>query len=132
MLFAIGALVMPAAFAALPAADAGRDGCRRVRRARRRLSLALAAVLLLSWRAARRAAAAAGGRGSLASAEVLLVFGALFCTVAGYFALQPMMAAGARGPGRAGRSARCMPPQLGFFALKSLLVLALAWRLTRR
>ena len=89
VLFAIAALVMPAAFAALPVAEAGRLAAGVFAR-EAPFSLALAAVLYVVARREARAAAAAG-RGSLASVEVLLVFGALFCTVAGYYALQPMM-----------------------------------------
>jgi len=58
---------------------------------------------------------------------MMLALGALFCTVAGYFALQPMMAAARAGQG---------PLSFGqlhavsavFYGLKLLLVLVLAWR----
>ena len=54
------------------------------------------------------------GTGSALNANMLLLLGALFCTVAGYFALQPMMAR--RGPGRApGRSAPCTRVSAAFF-----------------
>ncbi len=61
--------------------------------------------------------------------NVLLVLGSLFCTITGYFVLHPMLAAAKAGESGLsfgalhGLSAAC-------FALKALLVLALAWRLT--
>ena len=62
---------------------------------------------------------------------MLLALGALFCTVAGYYAIQPMMAAA-----RAGQGAWSFGALHGassvFFGLKGLLVLALAWRLAPR
>jgi hypothetical protein len=54
----------------------------------------------------------------------------LFCTVAGYYAVLPMMEAA-----RAGQASVSFATlhivSTGFFTLKGLLVLALAWRLTR-
>ena len=62
---------------------------------------------------------------------MLLVLGTLFCTVAGYYALQPMMAQARAGQG-AWSFGALHAASLGLFALKALLVLVLAWRLTRR
>ena len=66
----------------------------------------------------------------LALGDMLLALGALFCTVAGYYAVLPMMEAA-----RAGQAhvsfATLHIVSTGFFTLKGLLVLALAWRLTR-
>ena len=60
--------------------------------------------------------------------ELLLVAGALFCTVLGYFGLQPMMEAAKAGePVRLGFGALHGLSTL-FFAVKGLLLLALAWR----
>ena len=62
---------------------------------------------------------------------MLLVLGALFCTIVGYFALQPMMA-----PARAGQGPLSFGALHGMssalFALKAVLVGTLAWRLGPR
>ena len=87
---------------------------------------------MLLYLAARRLAreAAAAGRGSVLSAELLLVFGALFCTVLGYFALQPMMEAARAGQGSFSFAA-LHGASMALYALKTLFVVSLAWRLTR-
>lgn len=128
-LLAIGGLAAPAAFAVGPTEVAGRIvGRLFALEAQIGLGIAVALVLLLRQQARRQAAR---GAGSLLSANLVLVLAALFCTVAGYFALQPMMAAARAGQGSLsfgllhGLSA-------GFFVLKGLLVLALAWRLTHQ
>jgi hypothetical protein len=125
----IGLLAAPAAFATLARPEAGRF-VGHVFAQEGYLSLAMAALLYLAVRRLARASAAAG-RGSVVSAEVLLVLGALFCTVAGYFALQPMMEAARAGQGSYS-FATLHGVSLGLYALKALLVAALAWRLTRR
>ena len=61
-------------------------------------------------------------------ANLVLLLGTLFCTVAGYFALQPMLAAARAGQGTVSFMA-LHAVSSGLFALKGLLVLALAWRL---
>ena len=89
--------------------------------------VAAVALLVLVRRQARDDAQA--GRGSALSANVLLVLGALFCTVFGYFAMQPMMASA-----RAGQGLLSFGVLHGvsavFFLLKGLLVAVLAWRLS--
>ena len=55
----------------------------------------------------------------------------MFCTVAGYFAIQPMMAAARAGQG-VWSFAALHGASAGFFALKALLVCVLAWRLAVR
>ena len=75
--------------------------------------------------------AARSGSGSVLSADMLLVLGALFCTVAGYFALQPMMAAAKAGAPGTLSFAALHGVSMGLFALKALQVTLLAWRLTR-
>lgn len=93
------------------------------------LSVALAVVLFLMLRKVARVAAEAG-TGSLFDANMLLVLGTLFCTVAGYFALQPMMDAARAGQG--GMSFAALHGiSAGFYLIKSVLVSVLAWRLTR-
>jgi hypothetical protein len=91
------------------------------------LSLAVAIVLFAIERQRSRLAAAAG-TGSVFSANLVLLLGTLFCTVAGYFALLPMMAAARAGQGTVSFMA-LHAVSSGLFVLKGLLVLALAWRL---
>jgi hypothetical protein len=129
MLAAVALIAAPAAFATLPAADAGRVVA-RIFAVEAYVSLALAMLLFIVERARSRRAAEAG-EGSVLSAELLLIAGSLFCTVAGYFALQPMMAAARAGQGSMSFGA-LHGASTAFFALKALLVLTLAWRLTLR
>lgn len=127
VLLCIAAIAAPAAFALLERPVAGQVvGWFFQREAW--LSIGMA-VALLAIERRRARAAAAGGEGSVLSAEILLLLGTVFCTVAGYFALQPMMAAA-----RAGQGALSFGQlhfiSVGFFAAKLLCILALAWRAT--
>ena len=126
VLLSIGAMVAPAAFAVLDSADAGRF-VRRVLGQEAYLSLALAVLLFLIERARTRRVAHAGA-GSVFSANLMLLLGTLFCTVAGYFAVQPMMPAARAGQGPWSFGA-LHAVSGGLFLLKGLLVLALAWRM---
>ena len=128
VLAGVAGIATPAAFAVLPRADAGRVAG-RILATEAYLSLALALLLVFIERRRARDAAEAG-QGSMLSPELLLVLGTLFCTVAGHFALQPMMAA-ARGGQGAWSFGALHAVSSSFFALKGLLVLALAWRLNR-
>jgi hypothetical protein len=127
VLLGIAAIAAPAAFATLERADAGRL-VGRIFLQEAWLSLLLA-VLLLSIERARARQAAEAGRGSVLSTEMLLLLGTMFCTVAGYFVIQPMMPAARAGQG---------PLSFGqlhaissvFYGAKLLLVAALAWRAT--
>lgn len=126
VLLCIAAMAAPDAFAVLPRADAGRV-VGRLFAQEAYLSLVLAVVLLLLERRAATADAAAG-RGSVLSTNLLLLLGTLFCTVAGYFAVEPMMAAARAG--QAGPSFAVLHMvSTGFYGLKLLLVCVLAWRL---
>ena len=125
LLATIALIAAPAAFAALPVHDAGRVAARMLA-LEADASLAFAIVLFLLER--RRASAAAeAGRGSVVSVEMLLLLGTLACTVAGYFALLPMMDAARQGQGNLS-FALLHAISSGFYASKGLLVLALAWR----
>lgn len=93
------------------------------------LSLFLSVVLFVLLRGQSRTAAESGA--PVFSTNLLLVLGALFCTVLGYFALQPMMAAARAGQGTVSFGA-LHGISAGLFGLKGLLVIALAWRLTAR
>ncbi len=124
----IAALAAPAAFATLSSADAGRY-VGRLFAVEAYLSLGVALLLVFIERRRGRDAADRG-TGSVFSPELLLVLGTMFCTVAGYFAVQPLMEAARAGEGRWSFAA-LHAISGGFFALKGLLVLALAWRYNR-
>ena len=89
--------------------------------------VAIAVVLFLVLRTGARRAAASG-RGSVLSADMLLVLGALFCTVLGWFAVQPMMAAARAGQGSVSFAALHGVSTV-LYGVKTLLVAVLAWRL---
>jgi hypothetical protein len=125
-LASIALIAAPSAFATLSRADAGRF-VGRVFMLEAHTSLVLAALLFLLERQRTRLAAEAG-QGSALSANLVLLLGSLFCTVAGYYALQPMMDAARAGQGSLSFGA-LHAISLGFFALKGVLVLVLAWRL---
>lgn len=120
VLLAVALIATPAPFATLAMADAGRVVA-RVLATEAYLSLAVAAVLLVVERRLARE-----GRPAM-SAELLLVLGALFCTVFGYFGLQPMMAAARAGQGAWSFGALHAASTV-FYGVKALLVLVLAWR----
>lgn len=127
-MLALGGVAAPSLFALLERVDAGRVAG-RLFTIEAQLSLLLCVVLGVLER--RRAAAhAASGIGSRVSAEVLLVLGALFCTVLGHFAVQPMMVAARAGQGFWSFGA-LHAFSSALFLLKGLLVLTLAWRATR-
>ncbi|MGY4828779.1 DUF4149 domain-containing protein [Sphaerotilaceae bacterium SBD11-9] len=122
----IAALGAPSVFASLPSEAAGRVVGRMFMQ-EAYLGLAVSVILLLMVRGLARTDSQSG-RGSVFSANVVLVLGTLFCTMFGYFALQPMMAAA-----RAGQGALPFGLLHGasavFFGLKGLLALVLTWRL---
>jgi hypothetical protein len=128
-LLCIAFIATPAPFAILAKADAGRVAG-RILAQEAYLSVVLAVAMFLIVRSHARRAATAGA-GSALSADVLLVLGSLFCTIAGYFALQPMLEAARAGQGAFSFGA-LHGASMGFFALKALLVLVLAWRLAGR
>jgi hypothetical protein len=116
-LLAIALLAAPAAFGAVTAEQAGRVVARLfAQEARLSLFVATAVVLVERWRGVRSF-----------NSTILLALGALFCTVAGYYALQPLMDAA-----RAGRGSwtfgQLHAASLLFYALKTVIVGALAWR----
>ena len=113
------------AFALLESAEAGRLISRMLAiEAYSALGFGVA-LLVLERLAARRAVHA--GQGSQFSLGMVLALAALFCTIAGYFALLPVMDAA-----RAGQVALSFRQlhaiSLGCFTLKVILVLVLAWR----
>ncbi|MFY7865582.1 DUF4149 domain-containing protein [Roseateles sp.] len=123
LLLSVAGLAAPSAFAVLERAQAGLVVARLFSL---EAQLSLGVGLLLMLMARRRAR----DRGlPPISAEFLLPAGALFCTVAGYYALQPLMAAAKAGQG-AWSFMALHGVSLGLYGIKLLLVLALAWRST--
>ena len=124
-LLCVALLATPAPFALLAQADAGRVVARMLAH-EAAASLFLGVVVLALERvAARRTALQAAG--PQFSTGMVLALGALFCTVAGYYAVQPMMASARSGQG-ALSFGQLHAISAGFFVLKAGLVLALAWR----
>jgi len=124
-LLCVAALATPAAFALLERAVAGRVVARMLAQ-EAYTSLVLGTVLLVLERLVARRAAQ-DGSGSQFTVGMVLSLAALFCTVLGYFALQPMMEAARAGQGSL-TFGQLHAISLAFFGLKGLLVLALAWR----
>ena len=129
MIVTLGAIGAPALFALLERGMAGRVAGRYFM-IEAHAGLAIGVLLLLIERRLAGHAADAG-QGSRFSADLALVLGALFCTVAGYFALQPMMEQARQGQG-ALSFGQLHGIASAFFVLKAALVLALAWRATGR
>jgi hypothetical protein len=129
LLLCVALVATPAPFALLAQPDAGRLVA-RILAQEAYASLALALLLLMLERFAARDAAEARGASQF-SAGMVLAAGALFCTVAGYFGVQPMMDAARTG--QAGLSfglsfGKLHAVSVAFFGIKLLLVAALAWR----
>jgi hypothetical protein len=127
-LLCLAFLATPAAFALLAVADAGRVVGRMLAQ-EAYASLVLGVVLLILERLAARRAAATG-QGSQFSQGMVLSLAALFCTVAGYFALQPLMVAARAGQGSLSFG-QLHAISAGFFVVKTALVSTLAWRAAR-
>ena len=125
LLLCIATIATPAVFAMLERPDAGRV-VGRIFVVEAWTSLALA-LLLLAIERARARVAAESGRGSVPSTEMLLLLGTVFCTVAGYFAVQPLMPAARAGQGSLSFGQLHAVSSV-FFALKIALLAALAWR----
>jgi len=124
-LLCVGLIATPAPFATLATADAGRV-VSRILAQEAWLSLVMAVILLLAERQRARQVAEVG-QGSVLSTDILLLLGTLFCTVAGYFAIQPMMPAARAGQGPF-TFGQLHLASATFFVIKGLLVLVLAWR----
>ena len=116
VLLCIAALAAPAAFGNLPVTDAGRvvahifvrEAC---------LSLALSALLLVLERS----------HGAPGRVNGLLLWGAMGCTLLGYFAIQPLMPVARAGQGLLSFGQLHLI-STAFYGLKTVLVLLLAWR----
>ena len=124
-LLALALLAAPAALATLTASDAERlIGRWLAWEANASLALGIMA-LLLERVAARRAVASASGRQF--SIGMMLALGAVFCTVAGSFAVWPMIESARAGQGSF-TPGQLQATSLAFSALKLVLVMCLAWR----
>jgi hypothetical protein len=128
-LLCVALLATPAVFSQLTGADAGRLVGRMLAQ-EAYTSLALGVLVLVLERVATRRAAQAG-TGPPLSVGMVLALGAVFCTVAGYFGVQPLMPAARLGQG-ALSFGQLHAVSAGFYLLKTLLVLALAWRALSR
>ena len=124
---ALGALVAPALFATLPSAQAGAIAG-RLFAAEADGAIAIGLLWVVAERVRARSPAFAR-RGSVFSVEFGLALGIVFCTVAGYYAVLPMMEAARAGTGRIPFGA-LHAISGSFFVLKGVLFLALAWRST--
>lgn len=126
LLAAVAFIAAPVAFQVLDKGTAG-VFVRRLFAVEAPTSLALGVLLLFVERRAGLDRHQATGASQF-TAEMMLVLGALLCTVAGYYGLLPMLEAA-----RAGESSALSFGQLhglstAFFGVKGLLVLALAVR----
>jgi hypothetical protein len=128
LLLCVALVATPAPFATLSPEDAGRV-VRRVFAIEAPTSLAFGIVLLTLERREGLARHLAG-HGSQFTGEMMLALGALFCTIAGYYGLQPVLEQ-ARAAGAAGSFGRLHAASVAFFGLKGLLVLVLAWKAAR-
>jgi len=120
LLLCVAFVAAPSAFAVLERAQAGLVVA-RLFALEANVSMAAALFLILIERRLNAAAL---------SANLLLPAGALFCTVAGYFALQPMMADAKMGQGNLS-FLTLHAISFGFYGLKTALVLVLAWRTSK-
>lgn len=127
-LLCVAAVATPAAFALLERPDAGRVVA-RILAQEAYVSLALGLLLLILERTAARDRAEAGA-GSQFSLDFALAAGTLFCTVAGYFGVQPLMAGARHGEGPLSFG-QLHAVSSAFYLVKGLLVLVLAWRAVR-
>ena len=124
LLLCVAVLATPAPFALLAPADAARV-VGRVLAQEAYASLALGVILLLLERLRARRQALEG-LGTQFNLGMVLCLGALFCTVAGYFALQPLMPAARAGQGTFSFG-QLHAASAAFYLVKTALVLALAW-----
>lgn len=128
LLIALAFVAAPSLFALLERPAAGRVAGRLFAI---EAQFALGLCVLLGLLERRRAAARAlAGQGSMVTAELMLVLAALFCTVFGHHALQPMMEAARAGQGRWSFGA-LHAASTGFYGIKTLCVAVLAWRAAR-
>lgn len=120
-LLCVAGVAAPAAFAALERAGAI-DYVRRLFELEAQVALAAGIVLMMMDRRIVRDSARQG-----ATTEFLLPAAALFCTVVGYYVIQPQMEAAMGTP----MAMKLHFASMAFFLVKTITVLTLAWRLSR-
>jgi hypothetical protein len=120
----VALLATPAPFATLATQEAGRVVGRMLAQEAYSALLMGIVIVLFERAAARR------GPGPQFSLDMGLALGTIFCTVAGYFALQPMLVAARAGQG-ALSFGQLHAISVAFFGVKLVLVLTLAWRASR-
>lgn len=130
-LLTVGGVAAPALFSVLERQQAG-TGAGQIFHIEARLSLAFAILLFALERRRVRDEVDQGSSQSALSTNLLLVLGALFLTVLGGFALQPMIQAAKAGEPTALSFAALHGISAVLYWLKGLMVLALAWRMTAR
>lgn len=134
-LLCVALLATPVPFALLERPEAGRLVARMLAIEAHSALLFGGLVLVLERMRQRQVAwvqaPAHAGAGDALSATLLLAAGAVFCTVAGYFALQGFFAAARQGQG-ALSFGQLHAISVAFFAVKLGLVAALAWRAVAR
>ena len=123
----IGGIAAPVLFQLLPRADAGRIAG-RIFSVEATAGVCVGAILVLVGLQLGRVRGEAG-RGSRFGAELILALAAVACIVAGHYALLPMLENARAGQGSLSFGA-LHALSSGFFALRFILVAALAWRLT--
>ncbi len=127
VLLCVAGIATPAPFALLDKADAGRVVA-RILSQEAALSVVMGAVMLILQRARSRHLAVASAARQF-DASLALAAAAVFCTVAGYYAIQPLMvdARAGHGPLSFGQLHAI---SAAFYGLKVLLVAVLAVRLS--
>lgn len=127
LLLAVGGVAAPSLFAVLDRQLAG-TGAGQIFSVEARISLGLAILLFVLERRRLRDLLERDGQGSALSPQLLLVLGALFLTVFGYFALHPMIQAAKAGQPTALSFGALHGISASLYWLKTMLVLVLAWR----
>ncbi len=127
-MLAVGAIAAPAVFAVLPRAEAAGVATKLFATDATVAVVLGALIAIVALQLARQRAER--GLGSRLSAEVLLALASIGSVLLGYYALQPML-----GPARVGEGALSFGVlhalSTAFFALRFVLVAALAWRFSR-
>jgi hypothetical protein len=126
LLLAIALVATPAASGALDRASFGAVA-RAIFAREAPASLAFGVLILMLERRAALDRHLADGVSQF-STEMLLAAGALFCTVAGYYGLEPVMEQARAGAATPLSFMQLHAVSLAFFGAKGLLALALAWR----